>query len=440
MNPVSVGDFIKKSRGKKLVIDSREISKGDIFVALKGNRFDGNEYVEDAFDKGASYVLTRKDSEEPRYLTAVDTLEFLKKAARYVLNQSNVQHRIAITGSNGKTTTKMCLASMLSDMGTVYFTEKNYNTEIGVPLSILNNREQLDAAIWGIFECGTDSPGNIEELVSLINPDISVLLNVGTAHLGKFSDRESLLKEKLTIFSTLNRDDVAITLSDDKDIFQYVEKLPCKKFYFGQYSGDQRFVDFYYDSNFTFGVFEDDRGRYMLRFKGIWHRGQLLDFLAARTILYALGIEGFELSATKIELPFKDRFSFVNKKGITIINDCYNSSLESVQMAMETIKKMKTKKTVAVVGSILEQGSCTENTHELLGEKLKGFDSVLLYTKDEQIKYAEKNISPDLVTNEIRKIVDWLLKNTSPGTLVYFKASRGIEMEKLANAFLERIG
>ncbi|MFW6119482.1 MAG: UDP-N-acetylmuramoyl-tripeptide--D-alanyl-D-alanine ligase [Petrotogales bacterium] len=440
MNPVSMGEFIKKSRGKKIVIDSRKISKGDIFVALQGNKHDGNDYVEDAIDKGASYVLTRKDSEDPRYLTTTDTLEFLKKAARDVLTQSNIHHRIAITGSNGKTTTKICLSSMLSDIGSVYFTEKNYNTEIGVPISILNNREQLDAAIWGIFECGTDSPGNIEELVRLINPDISVLLNVGTAHLGKFSDRESLLDEKLTIFSTLNKDDVAIALSDDRKIFQYVEKLPCKKFFFGQNSGDQRFVDFYYDNNFTYGVFEDDRGRYMLRFKGIWHRGQLLDFLAARTVFYALGIEGFELSAVKIELPFKDRFSFVNKKGITIINDCYNSSLESVQMAIETINKMKTEKKVAVVGSILEQGKYSENTHELLGEKLKEFDSVLLYTKDEQIKYAEKTISPDLVTNEIRKIVDWLSKNISPGTVVYFKASRGIEMEKLANAFLERIG
>ncbi|MFO7882431.1 MAG: UDP-N-acetylmuramoyl-tripeptide--D-alanyl-D-alanine ligase [Kosmotogaceae bacterium] len=439
MNPVSVGEFIEKSKGKRLVIDSRKIRNGDIFVALKGERFDGNEYVEDAVERGASYVITRKVSEDSRYFTTEDSIELLKTAAKIVLNQSLAQNRIAITGSNGKTTTKICLASMLSDMGSVYFTEKNYNTEIGVPLSILNNREQLKSAKWVIFECGTNSSGDIKELVDLIKPDVSVLLNVGTAHLGKFEDREALLEEKLGIFSELKSEDIAVAYSDDKDIVSFVEKLSCKKYYFGIETGNQRLVEFYYDNNFTFGVFENSSGRYMLRFKNIWHRGQLLDFLAASTVLLALGIEGFEISATQIELPFKDRFSFVKKRGITIINDCYNSSLESVRAAIETIKRMSPGKTIAVVGSILEQGTHSENTHEQLGKELRKFDCVLLYTKDRQIKYAEKSISPDIVTDEINKIVDWLSNNAHSGTIVYFKASRGIEMENLVNSFLKRI-
>jgi len=439
VNPVSLEAFVEKSNGKRLVIDSRMIKAGDIFVALKGENVDGNEYVNEALTRGASYALTNKSAEDPRYLTTEDTIEFLKESARYVLQQSKMQHRIAITGSNGKTTTKICLASILSDIGSVYVTEKNYNTEIGVPLSILNNRDKIKSARWGIFECGTDSPGNIQELVNLIEPDVSVLLNVGTAHLGRFDSRKELLREKLTIFSGLKNKDIAVAFSDDSDISSFVEGLACKKFYFGQLSGDQKLVEFYYGNDVTFGIFENSLGRYLLRFKGIWHRGQLLDFLAASTALTAMGIEGFELSATNIELPFTDRFSFVTKKGITIINDCYNSSLESVRPAIETIKKIEPRKTIAVVGSILEQGKHSENTHALLGKELEEFDYVLFYTRDKQIEYARKNLSPELASSKSADIIDWLLDNVYPGTVVYFKASRGIGMEKLVNVFLERI-
>jgi UDP-N-acetylmuramoyl-tripeptide--D-alanyl-D-alanine ligase len=439
VNPVSVGAFIEKSEGKRLVIDSRDIEAGDIFVAIKGDRVDGNDYAEEAIEKNASYVVTRKSSNDPRYLTTHSTIELLKKAAKHVLQQSRMQYKIAITGSNGKTTTKHCLASMLSDIGTVYVTEKNYNTEIGIPLSILNNREQLISARWGIFECGTNSPGDINELINLINPDISVLLNVGTAHLGRFSSRKELLDEKLSIFSKLESENVAVAFSDDEEIVSFVERLSCKKYYFGLETGNQRLMEFYYDDNFTFGVFENSMGKYMLRFNGIWHRGQLLDFLAASTVLTAMGIEGFELSATNIELPFSDRFSFIRKKGITVINDCYNSSLESIRPAIETIKKMKPERSIAVVGSILEQGKHSENTHELLGNELSKFDCVLLYTKDKEIEYASKNLSPVLVSSKSTELIDWLSKNVYPGTIVYFKASRGLEMEKLVSMFLERI-
>jgi UDP-N-acetylmuramoyl-tripeptide--D-alanyl-D-alanine ligase len=303
----------------------------------------------------------------------------------------------------------------------------------------LNNREQLISARWGIFECGTNSPGDINELINLINPDISVLLNVGTAHLGRFSSRKELLDEKLSIFSKLESENVAVAFSDDEEIVSFVERLSCKKYYFGLETGNQRLMEFYYDDNFTFGVFENSMGKYMLRFNGIWHRGQLLDFLAASTVLTAMGIEGFELSATNIELPFSDRFSFIRKKGITVINDCYNSSLESIRPAIETIKKMKPERSIAVVGSILEQGKHSENTHELLGNELSKFDCVLLYTKDKEIEYASKNLSPVLVSSKSTELIDWLSKNVYPGTIVYFKASRGLEMEKLVSMFLERI-
>ena len=433
----SVEEFLLQTEGRNIVIDSRKVSAGDVFIGLKGEKVDGNDFVGEALSKGASLVFSDKAFDDQRVLRVDDTNEILIEAAKSILSKSKLSNRIGITGSNGKTTTKEISSFFLSKLGRVFKTAGNLNTEIGLPLSLLENRRELFSAQYGVFEFGTSTKGDIEKLVGIVQPDIAVLLNVGSAHVGNFKDIDELLQEKLSIFKS-KRLSRAVLGGCDERLREFSKGLPVEVLLFGKEDVDFSIVDFAYDKGDTMLHFFCDGDRFV-RLKGIWSYGQLMDLGAAYLVARLVGVEEPSVFLNDYKLPFSDRFTVSILKGITVISDFYNSSLESWESAILSIEKLKSSRKIAVAGSILEQGREEKRTHERLGELLSKFDETVLFTRDMAINAASKNVKPALVSDSEEEIAAWLHRNVRSGDLVFFKASRAIALEGVYKSFMELI-
>lgn len=436
MIPTSViEELLSYSEDSRIALDSRKVSAGDVFVAIKGDIADGNDFVEDALSAGATRVFSNRPCADPRVITVHDTVELLMEAAKEVMSRSHLKSRIAITGSNGKTTTKEITAFLLSQLGKTFKTAGNLNTEIGLPLSLLENRRELLSAKYGVFELGTNAKGDIRRLVDLVEPNLCVLLNVGTAHVGNFGGIDELLEEKLSIFESgkLSR---AVLGGTDERLRKFAADMPVETRLFGRNDADFSIVDFSYDSGETLLHFDCEGDRFV-RLKGIWSLGQLMDLGAAYLVANFEGLEEPSIFLSDYKSPFRDRFSVEHLHGITLISDFYNSSLESWESAIVSIEKLSHSRKIAVAGSILEQGEEEANTHEKLGRLLGKFDITILFNHDKAIEAASKYVEPSLITDSVEQLAEWLFENVRKGDLVFLKASRAVALERVHKAFVE---
>lgn len=437
IDKVNIESLLEFIRGRRLRVDSRTIESGDIFIAIKGEKLDGNDYVKDAFQRGAFGAIAERGDGDNLVLVN-DVAGLLAKASSFLLSDTRCK-RVVIAGSNGKTTTKEITYHFLSQLGATFKTPGNLNTEIGIPIAILENAEKLRNSKYAIFEIGTSNRGDISFLTGMIKPDLAVLLNFGTAHRGCFYDVNEHLKEKLDVFSYSSKETIAITSSDDQRLREHVMELSSKKLLFGFADGDFQILNYTYFDGDTGLAFKACSGTHFIRLNGLWNKGQLLDFGAAYLIAEACGMEEPLLYAEDLRLSFKDRFAFREVRGIRIFIDSYNSSLESAGVAVEALEKIKKRKIFAVLGSILEQGIHSGETHKALGRLVNRFDHVLIYNKDKEIDAILETCKPSLVSPDPTRIIDWLKENVSKNDVVYFKASRGIKMEEIIDEFLERI-
>ncbi len=413
------------------VIDSRKIVPGCVFVALKGEKTDGHLYVKEALEKGAKLAVVEKNVDAPldKLLVVPSTSNFLVHAAREKLLRSNPLV-IGITGSNGKTMTKEIIFHLLEPLD-AFRNAGNLNTEIGLPLSILNDYSGQRIVI---LEMAMNKVGDIAKLCEIVKPKIAVLLNAGTAHRGIAGGEEAILRGKFEIIENMMLDGTAVVLEDER----FVSKLVGKNFVtFGYLKGDYQLLSFEY-----FGL--KTRARYSLRKTNVevelpyvFNVGQLTNLAAAFAVVDTLGFH-INIERLKNFTPMSGRFKCVECKGVYVFDDSYNASLESFQVAVDTIKRIG-KRTFAVVGSIKEQGVFSEKTHLELGRILEQIDGVFVYTKDHEIEVmrCSKEI---LRTSDIERIVDSLCRVLTTGDAVLFKASRAIEMEKVLQRFLEVCG
>ncbi|WP_084251449.1 UDP-N-acetylmuramoyl-tripeptide--D-alanyl-D-alanine ligase [Kosmotoga arenicorallina] len=439
MNEEIITEFLKLTDGKKLKIDSRKVEPGDVFIALKGKHSDGNDFVIDALKRGAFSAVTSKKISDERVFFAEDPGRLLLESAKKILQTSKIEFRIGITGSNGKTTTKELLHQALTKMEPTFKTPGNYNTEIGLPLAILEKREELNASRYGIFELAADKKGDIKRLIELVKPNISILTNIGTAHLGNYKSYNELFDEKFSVFSELRDHDTAVANGDNSRLVKRLERATFRTLLFGETKGLLLLDEYYYMNGNTMVVLDFSGNKRLIRLKGIWNKGQIKSLMAAYLTMHAMGIELPELLLLDSTLPFDNRFKVHDYSGIRVINDCYNSSIESVMVAVEAISRLSKGEKIAVIGSILEQGSHSKAAHHKLAELLRDFDSIVLYTADPQVEYVTELVTPSLVSNSVEDIVNWLVKHVKKRTIVYFKASRSVMLEKVLNAFKEKI-
>ena len=378
--------------------DTREIQEGDTYVGIKGEKFNGSNFFEEAFkNKAKACIIENIEIEQDlisKYKNKIiieveDTIKALQTLASYKRDKYNIPV-IGVTGSVGKTSTKDIIASVMSKKYNTLKTIGNYNNHIGVPLTILGLKEHEAAVI----EMGMNHFGEISKLTRIAKPTMSVITNIGTSHIGELGSRENILKAKMEILEGM-KDDAPLVINNDNDMLHnwYLQNKGKRKVItFGiDNESDIMAKDITSDENgskFTVNVGGKDYkvtinigGKHFISNSLCAICVGLNNDIPMEKIIE--GIKDFELTKRRMEI----------KKGInntTIINDCYNASYDSMKAGIEYLGSLKGGKKIAVLGDMLELGSFERELHEKVGEELYKNNIDILITVGNLAKYIAK--------------------------------------------------
>ena len=421
-------------------IDSRDIKPGTLYIPIKGDKFDGHVFIADAFHKGCAVALTEQKlvPEAHEVLIYVkDTKQALMDLATYYRKQFNIPV-VAVTGSVGKTTTKDLIASVLSAKYSVHKTQGNFNNEIGLPLTIFGLTKEHQVLV---VEMGMNHFGEIHNLSMIARPDIGVITNIGVSHIEHLGSRKGILKAKCEILDGMGQKGVLIVNGQDEMLQQIIVSEPAMLTY-----GRDESHPFYADGVEAIGKEGMSATFYMpqsnIRMTIPAMGEHMIDnALAAIAVAKRLhlsdreiqdGIEAYKPSKMRMDLQEASN-------GISIINDAYNASPDSMKAAIEVLGAMPVgKRKVAILGDMFELGEHAQQLHEELGEyiaKTKRVD--LLITVGTLAHFIQDQVILSGMSREkmhhfetqdglILKLGDLLL----PQDLVLVKASRGMALEK----------
>jgi UDP-N-acetylmuramoyl-tripeptide--D-alanyl-D-alanine ligase len=426
--------------------DSRLVEPGGLFVAFAGEHVDGHDYAARAIEAGAVAVLATRSTGQPGVVVE-DALDALGRLAREVLRRLPDVSVVALTGSQGKTTTKDLLAKVLSAAGPTVATYGSFNNELGLPLTVL----RADTATrYLVLEMGARGRGHLSYLCGIAPPDVSLVLNVGKAHIGEFGTQEEIALAKSEIVSELREEGVAVLNADDPLVSAMATVAPGRVVTFGEGPGSTVRLQ---------GLTLDDRGRPSFEVVSGSERAlvelrlvgehQASNALAALAVGSALGLPlsaGAEALAG-IESTSKWRMEVVEAEaGITLVNDAYNANPDSMRAALKALASMgrgRGSRTVAVLGEMLELGESSRDEHDAIGRLAVRLDIGQLLVIGEPARplhlgaslegsWGEESVFvPDKVA-----AATWLGDNLRPGDLVLLKASRGVGLEDLADVVL----
>lgn len=411
--------------------DTREVQRGDLFIALSGEIFNGEDYLADAKTIGAYTVSTKS---EHTNFTVNNTLTSLSMFANKYKKLLNVKSTVAITGSVGKTTTKELTLKLLSTKFKVHGTHKNLNNEIGVPLTILSAPQNTDILV---LEAGMNHSGELRRISECIEPDIAVITNVGTAHIGNLGSRKKIAEAKEEILYGMPK---PYLLAPAKDC--YITKYPFMK----TVSASDKNADFYLFENKDLYGF---RSKYNLieGFKigsKMPHVPACLSF--ALSVCSVLNMSNEEILNAVNSLVFNDEEK-VHKVGtLTLIDDSYNCSPESAISALNMLKKASTGKKSAVFGDMLELGEFSDELHFELGVAAANAGISKLYLIGEKSNSVKKGalihgMSEETVfinedPNDPQKTAMQILKNSDNETIL-LKGSRKLRLERIIEILKE---
>lgn len=418
--------------------DSRNILPGQLFVAIKGEHFDGNQYAQDALEKGASAALISDQtiSVEPS-VTVADTRLALGKLAHYWRNQFTCP-LVAVTGSNGKTTVKeMIAAIMTAAKATVLATKGNLNNDIGMPLTLLSMREQHTCAV---IEMGMNHLGEISYLSKIASPQVAVISNAGTAHIGELGSKQAIAQAKGEVFDGLGQDGVAVINAND-GYAAYWQSLNKgrKVITFG--------LDVTADVTANYAVqgskmeikltTPSGTTQFQLPLQG---KHNVMNALAASAVAVALGVantaivEGLaQFSGVKGRL---NRLSGQN--GALVIDDTYNANPDSMKAAIDVLAAEKVKpeyQLVLVMGDMAELGESAEALHKEIGQyaKEKGVNHLLGFGRLSQVAIQAFGSQGEHF-DAIESLISDTQALMQPNTVVLVKGSRMMKMERVVDA------
>lgn len=420
--------------------DTRKVTEGSLFIPLKGERFDGHDFMEKAFESGSICSLSEgKDVEGKDIIFVDDTRKALRDLAQYYISTLNIKV-VGITGSVGKTTTKDMIASVLSQKYNTLKTEGNFNNEIGLPLTVFRLDDSYEAAV---LEMGMSSFGEIENLTKIAKPDVAVITNVGVSHIENLGSREGILKAKCEIFSGLKKGGKAILNLDNDMLSTVKENGNFDILWFGV----ENKGDFYAENIEDLGLegtkctLCSKEGKIDV-FIHVPGSHMVLNALSAMAVGVSLGLSMEEIKkGIESFIPTGMRMS-VEKAGkaITIINDVYNANPVSMKAAIDVLKKAEGKKT-AIMGDMFELGSFSKELHEETAEYAakSGLDRIILI--GEFSKFGYEKISKICSNTAYYKTVDeFTNENFSEmfsDETVLVKASRGMHFEKIVEKLHE---
>lgn len=415
--------------------DNRQIEPGDLFVAIKGDNFDGNDFVVSAAEKGAVASLVSKDVNVNIPCFKVDdTVLALQKIAAGYRREFDIPV-VGVTGSVGKTTTKEMIACVLSQKYNTLKTQGNLNNEIGLPFTVLDLNKGHEAAV---IEMGMNHFGEISRLTRVAQPKIAVISTIGESHIEFLGSKEGILKAKLEILEGLPEDGTVILNGDDKYLWGMKGKLPFRTVYYGAKNEE---VDLFGKekesslSKIIFSVREMEGAEFKINVGGAHN---LLNALAAIAVAKELKLNKSEIAAG-LEL-FENtgmRQKIIEKDGVCIINDCYNANPDSMRAALTLLGKTEGRK-IAVLADMLELGDASFDAHLSIGKYAKENADLIYVTGDMRDTYAQgAEGAKVLAFNDAASLADSLCKELCAGDTVLIKASRGMRLERVVERILE---
>lgn len=427
--------------------DSRLIMPGMVFIALKGERHDGHDYISAAFDKGAAAAIGEyfpagifRGSLNGRVLIKVEnTLSALQKLAAYHRNKEFDGPLIAVTGSSGKTTTKNLVAMVLSPVYQVLKTPGNFNNEIGLPLTLLDLEMKHEAVV---VEMGMRGRGEIKALCTIARPNIGVITNVGTAHLELLESRSNIAAAKGELLDCLQPGDLAVLNGDDPWCRELSKTCNCRVVFYGVERGDivaTNIVGLGVEGMRFTTVFPGEKMEMTIPVPGLHN---VYNALAALAVGYSLGVKPEVMINSFKTWPGESLRQELRPgpNNSLIYNDTYNANPESMEAALEAMAGLPGKK-VAVLGDMLELGTDTGSLHRKVGKKVAdlGFYRLITVgTLAEEIGAGavEAGMSPArvLTCSSHTQAVE-CLRELGPGLVVLFKGSRMAGMEKVLAAW-----
>lgn len=440
-----------------ITYDSRDVSEGSLFCAIKGERTDGHDYIKNAVRSGAVLILANYIPEEAQnegVFAAVivnDTVRALGLLAKYYRSFSTAK-TVGITGSVGKTTTKDFVASVVSQKYNTLKTQGNHNNEIGLPMTVFSLTADCEVAV---FEMGMSERGEIAFMSEIIRPDIGIITNIGTSHIANLGSRENICLAKLEIAEGMSDDGVLIFNGDEPLLTEKGKSLKIKPKYMGIYNRgadfkainirggiDKTVFDVLYNGNAVINMEIPVLGRH-----------NVYNALAAYSVAEILGIE-----ENLIRVGFNKfvgtemRQSIYNIADITVIEDCYNASPESMKAAIEVLcaKAQKSNKhPCALLGDMLELGDTSRLMHDQLGQFAAQMKVVKLYCFGEMADtLAEAAIKKGVrvenvyVCSDISRpdiMADMILSSITDDDVLLVKASRKIAAERVLQLMKEKL-
>ena len=407
---------------KGICTDTRKILPDSLFIALKGNNFNGNLFANKAIDKGAKFaIVDQKEFANGRNILYVpSTLKFLQDLAKYHRAKFNIPV-IGITGSNGKTSTKELIYSVLAKKFNTIATEGNLNNHLGVPFTLLRIKKEHEIAI---IEMGANQPGDIQELCEIASPTHGIITNIGKAHLEGFGNLEGVVQTKSALYRSVRKQNGVIFFNQEDLLLKSLLDDSTENISFGKAN-----------ANITGQIIELTPYIHMC-WQSSSYRSENINtsmvgtynfynFLAAISIGNYFGVKEIDISdAVATYKPENKRSQVLETQKNTLIIDCYNANPTSMLVALESFRDFRNNKKLAIIGDMLELGEESDLEHQ----------KIIDYCKEHKIEFM--TVGP--IFNEHNK--DRAYKNVAEisselnmvnATAILLKGSRGIELEKL---------
>ncbi|MBI4777859.1 UDP-N-acetylmuramoyl-tripeptide--D-alanyl-D-alanine ligase [Candidatus Desantisbacteria bacterium] len=465
MIPINIDEILTATKGELVCgdrewfldagvsIDSRLILPGQLFIAIKGENFDGHDFIGEVIDKGASGVIfsdelgIEQNSTQTRMsvlqgvcaIRVKDTTAALGHLAAYYRNKFDIPI-IGITGSNGKTTTKEMLSDVLSKQWRVLRNKKNFNNAIGLPLTLL---EMDSSTQFCVVELGMNHPGEITYLTNIAGPAIGVITNVAESHIGHFEDKKAIARAKFELIEAMGEEGIAVLNADDPFVARMAQQHKGTVITFG--------IDEKADI-FAIEIRENDAG---VSFNVHWAGGKIQEMfipipgrhnvynaLAVCGVLVALGLDLSlaALALSEFKLP-DSRMEITERAGIRIINDAYNANPGSMKAALLTLKGLACSgRRIMVMGDMLELGKWSKSLHEEMGQCAcdTGVDILVTVGQDAAFAASEAKVRgvETFVCKDNEEALSILKGLVKPDDAVLIKGSRGMRMERIVEGLV----
>ncbi len=429
----------------RVTTDTRTLSAGDMFFALKGENFDGNDYALKALENGAAYAVVSRESAaaesaDPRLIRVDDTLKTLQELARWHRSMTFVDGRpltvLALTGTNGKTTTKELIREVLSMKYRVTATKGNLNNSIGVPLTLLTIDSETQIAV---VEMGASHPGDIKELVDIALPNYGLITNVGKAHLMGFGSFEGVMRTKGELYDYLRRTSDKVFLNVDNPHLcrmaseRNLQSDPERPYslvlpYGVEYSGAEVLPA------------TPDSPYLRIKIKDTVINTNLVGAYNADNVMAAIAVGAhfgvpFEEAVSAIEayVPSNNRSQMVQTGRNTLIVDAYNANPTSMNAALDNFAHVQADRKIVMLGDMLELGEDSSMEHRAVADKLKGMELDMIILVGKEFSSVVSKGDGVLCFETSADAALWLSSHEVSDAAVLVKGSRGIRMEKLVD-------